>query len=358
MRLEIQEVQMNKTRSVWGSNRTPVVVRGKVVEVFRTASGLAPGSAVEIRYEHRARAGGSAETPDVPPSGQVVPAFLERRGTHYIPAARHLSFREPTEKQWKKYEMARVKAQEQALAAHSLRSPVPEVRPQVPEAVTSETLEETQPSVPREPSPATEVPSVPHLVSDDGSSPAMSTVSEVPAEAPAAAAEPAPRAEEATVSIETQEPAAEAALPVVEVNESTPLVQQTSAPPPPGPSVPTAAEAPTAEESITPMEVTASPQERAPAPATPVETPRPSPAMEGYSGIYLLIKKGESAHLEGRREEAVESYLLALERLRALKASQPDFQPFMVEYRMKDLQRRLKDLGVKEAREGAEKARP
>jgi hypothetical protein len=80
-----------------------------------------------------------------------------------------------------------------------------------------------------------------------------------------------------------------------------------------------------------------------------------SAAVEGYSAVYSLIKEGEAAHLAGKRDAAKEAYTLAREKLLKLKAEQPDFQPFMVEYRLKDLKRRLDDI---EAAEKSEKKTP
>jgi hypothetical protein len=116
-----------------------------------------------------------------------------------------------------------------------------------------------------------------------------------------------------------------------------------------------------ADEPITPLPVASTPQPDVPSPAPAPGTPSApvksaeAAAREGYSAIYSLIKKGEVAQLEGKRDAAKEAFILAREKLLKLKAEQPEFQPFMVEYRLKDLKRRLDDI---EAAEKSEKKAP
>lgn len=327
VRLEVEEVRVGGTSGVFGSNRTRVEARGRVIEVVWSASGLTPGAVVELRYDHRARGGAAAETPEILEPGRVVPAFLERRGGYYAPAARHHSFSEPTEAQWRKYELARVQAREAALAAAAIRPAewesgrgrqAAQEQTAVPAAPVAELREEVKPveraeeelALPRADEP------VPPVV------PAVEAI-EVPVIETEAAAVPGRAAAPGEVEIA----AGGGEVTVAEVVEPiTPQVVEVK----PAPE-PASAPAATAREARMPA----------------MESPA---AREGYSAVYLLIKKGEAAQLEGRRTEAKEAYVLAREKLLALKAAQPDFQPFMVDYRLKDLKRRLEDLEAAERR--------
>jgi hypothetical protein len=357
VRVEISDVQVAETQGIFGANRTRVSATGRVVEVFRSASGLAPGSQIEIRYNHQAQAGASAETPPILEPGRVVPAFLARKGNAYVPAARHLSFQEPTEAQMKRYDAARIQSQESLLV---------ETERRVRESLDNATQPAAQPA-----------PPVADLREDE--------VVPAPESAPTPAAPPIPSIEELPLPTET--PANEESSPapapraeaVVETNPQEPSAIRPEIVPPaaelapePSASVPipltqeTVPEVRAADEPITPVPMDSAPQPvfPSPAPSAPAPAPVLSPApvrraepaaVEGYSAIFSLIKQGEAAQLEGKRDAAKEAYTLAREKLLKLKAEQPDFQPFMVEYRLKDLKRRLDDI---EAAEKSEKKTP
>lgn len=352
VRVEVSDVQVAETRGIFGANRTRVSATGRVIEVFRSASGLAPGSLIEIRYDHQARVGASAETPPILESGRVVPAFLARKGTAYVPAARHHSFQEPTEAQMKRYDAARVQSREALLVETERRvresletsaQPAPPVADLREEVVVPAPESEPTPAAP--PIPAVEALPLP----------AETPVVEESTPAPVLRAEP-------VVETTPQEPSAIRA-------EVVPPEAEPSPAPPASVPVPeeTVPEVRAADEPITPLPVASTPQPAVPSPA-PAPAPAPAPgttsapvnsaeaaAREGYSAIYSLIKKGEVAQLEGRRDAAKEAFILAREKLLKLKAEQPDFQPFMVEYRLKDLKRRLDDI---EAAEKDEKKAP
>jgi len=322
VRVEISDVQVAETRGIFSSNRTRISASGRVIEVIRSASGLAPGSVIEIRYEHQARGGSSAETPPILQSGTTVPAFLARKGTHYTAAARHHSFSEPSSAQMKRYDLARIQSREAALADVERRLANLEPRPAAPAAPTAELREPAAP-VPAEssaetlPLPAAEPPQ--------------------PPVAEPAAPSPPPRAEPV---VETTPPApAEPVPPRAEI--ATPELPPAPAPAPePEPSAPVPP-----SEPITPRAIPAPPAtSSAPSPGSPPVASADDTAKEGYTAVFSLIKQGEAAQLEGRKEAAREAYIMAREKLIKLKAEQPDFQPFMVEYRMKDLKKRLEDL--------------
>jgi hypothetical protein len=155
------------------------------------------------------------------------------------------------------------------------------------------------------------------------------------AAAPQAPAEPAPKkAKKAKVAAQPTAPATQPA--------PAPKPQPAAAPPEPRTK-------PAAEPKDEPLEIQAVP----PAPAAPSEAPAPAPAADSnkalsdYADIYALIKKGEQFQIEGKKPEASSTYTKALEALLVLRASNPEFQPFMVEYRIRDLKRKLDALQQK-----------
>ncbi|NJK92502.1 MAG: hypothetical protein HC904_12125 [Blastochloris sp.] len=80
------------------------------------------------------------------------------------------------------------------------------------------------------------------------------------------------------------------------------------------------------------------------APATSVSTD-PSLDQDGitaYSLIYAKIKEGDSAADNKEPQTAIDIYRSALQDLERLKSSKPEFQPFIVEYRLRDLARKTK----------------
>jgi hypothetical protein len=111
--------------------------------------------------------------------------------------------------------------------------------------------------------------------------------------------------------------------------------------------------------TITPVE---SPSAPAPEPAPAAPNPAPTPARsientagrESYAEIYGQIKEGENAVLLGKTDQAKELFIQARKNLVKLKTDQPDFQPFMVEYRMRDVDKKLEALSTPPA----EKAKP
>jgi hypothetical protein len=346
VRVEISDVQVAETRGIFASNRTRVSATGQVIEVFRSASGLAPGSLIEIRYDHQARVGASAETPPILESGRVVPAFLARKGSAYVPAARHHSFQEPTEAQMKRYDAARVQSRESLLVETERRVRESLDNAAQPAPPVADLRGETDTPAPEsEPAPA--APSIPTI--EELPLPAETPAGEESSPAPVLRAEP-------VVETTPQEPSAIRA-------EVVPPEAELSPAPPASVPVPqeTVPEVRAADEPITPLPVASTPQPDVPSPAPAPGTPSApvksaeAAAREGYSAIYSLIKKGEVAQLEGKRDAAKEAFILAREKLLKLKAEQPEFQPFMVEYRLKDLKRRLDDI---EAAEKSEKKAP
>lgn len=183
---------------------------------------------------------------------------------------------------------------------------------------------------PKKPAKAALPPPLPESQSEPTPQPAPPAPAAPAAAAPQAPAEPTPqKAKKAQV----------AAQPVPAPKP------QPATPPEPRPK-PVPAEEPKDE----PLEIQTVP----PAPAiAPSETPAPAPAADSnkalsdYADIYALIKKGEQFQIEGKKSEASSTYTKALEALLVLRTTNPEFQPFMVEYRIRDLKRKLDALQQK-----------
>jgi hypothetical protein len=329
VKIEVTSVDVANTGGVFSSNATRVAATARVIDVIWSRSGLSPGATIEIRYAHRARGGSSAETPPILKAGSIVPAFLVRKGAVYETAARHHSFNEPTAAQWKKFDLDRVLAREAALT-----SVTPVLEPVLPRSPSVDVAV-------REPSP----PAPAETAAPPVAAPASPAVDDLPLPAPGAAstAEP-PRAEPV---IETAPVVAEP-LPLQTPDRQPPRTEPVATEPPPLPPQQGPTPSPVPEsEPIRPIAVQSS--ETAPPTITPPTSPMVVTAAEeagreGYSAIYTLIKQGEVAQLEGKATVAKESYIQAREKLIKLKAEQPDFQPFMVEYRLKDLKKRLDQI--------------
>jgi hypothetical protein len=71
-----------------------VVVKARVTSVVRSASGLRPGMAIEIRYSSTRHCEGWAGPRPIPvlDEDQRVFAYLRKAGSGYVPAARGASF--------------------------------------------------------------------------------------------------------------------------------------------------------------------------------------------------------------------------------------------------------------------------
>ncbi len=98
---------------------------------------------------------------------------------------------------------------------------------------------------------------------------------------------------------------------------------------------------------------------KTPAPAT---TPVPQPSaisltesdranMKSYADIYLSLQKADTAASEKDFDSAKSLYQNALQGLETLKSNYPEFQPFMVEYRIRDTGRKLEQLVLQASKE-------
>jgi hypothetical protein len=74
--------------------QTDFTVTAEVQKVERSATGLAPGRTITIRYSRRDYSppiAGPSEVPSLT-EGQISPAYLSKDGTAYVPAAGGYSF--------------------------------------------------------------------------------------------------------------------------------------------------------------------------------------------------------------------------------------------------------------------------
>jgi|GEM_PF-862946 len=203
---------------------------------------------------------------------------------------------------------------------------------------------------------------------------------------------PAPEVPPATVAVETPPPAAEPPPPPVEVivapapaRPQINLPESTSSkrgnalpelpavavetpkpveavspaadtPPPPPPA--TLPEAPqVSQPTPVPVQEPIAIAEVKPSAPVPEATPAaPDPAqpeakvddgLESYVVIYAMMKEGDDAENHGELKTARDAYEKANTQLQKLHQEKPDFQPFIVEFRLKDLRRKIDALNLK-----------
>ncbi|MDD5261265.1 MAG: hypothetical protein PHD76_05380 [Methylacidiphilales bacterium] len=203
-------------------------------------------------------------------------------------------------------------------------------------AISSETKPESPPTPPApEPPEPTVVQAEPATPTPEPPVPAAAPVIKTPDET-APPAPPAPEKQEAPVAVVQAEPkAAEPApaqpapTPPVPANEPEPIkiteVQPSPAAPP--------------AETKQP--------ETQPPPQTPSKAETNLQGMDSYAAIYSLMQEADAARTRNDNTNAKEIYQKALTQLQQLQQKQPDFQPFIVEYRLKYLQAKIDDLSKK-----------
>jgi len=80
------------------------------------------------------------------------------------------------------------------------------------------------------------------------------------------------------------------------------------------------------------------------APLAPSSAALDQEGLSAYSAIYAKIKQGDRAADSNEKELALNTYKETLLDLERLRNGKPDFQPFIVEYRRKDLARKISAL--------------
>ena len=381
LQIEVLEVTAEPAKGLFGGSMTKVKASARVIDVIRSDSGTPNGEVIEIRYEHAPKAGNSAETPPILEKDKSYPAFLKRTGKVFVPVARHLSFSPPSGVQMKVYEEARTRSREKALLASNPQPAAPVNIPVVVPSLLPPTAKPA-PVVETEPSPS--VQKATPVAEPVPAAPQTAGVEKSPAEPKAA--EPAPPEPEPSKLVrDSRKVRSSKAAAAKADSELTPAAAESGPLPtnnPPQAPAPAPAPAPTpapaaAVAAAPKNKPTPPPQPPAPQvsqvntpkpkeealpnipieapvtqPAEPAQKPAPPPSTEGaearkgYAEIYGLIKEGEAVQIEGKNDKAREIYTQAREKLLTLKSEQPEFQPFMVQYRIRDLEKKLEALSA------------
>ncbi|MDX2286160.1 MAG: hypothetical protein NW241_18475 [Bacteroidia bacterium] len=350
LQIEISEVATDADLGKRNGNGIRVRATARVIDVIRSDSGVVQGGTVVIAYVLSARAGNAAETPPLLEKGKTYPAFLEKKGGVFVPAARHLSFSPPSGIQMKVYEEARTRSREKALAQASRPAkagpeprvtttgplvaplmednanpqPTPVVRLSKP---LVETTPDDQPLPTASPDPTTPTALSESSPANPGDKPIVVPLNPLPRSQPQP--EVRPEAEPNPLTVETQRPAP------VRITQPTATVPANApapalAPQEAGESLPTV----TADEP--PAKVVALPP-----PPKPTDRSSEIVTRQNYADIYGIIKEADVLKIQGENDKARELYQAAKEKLLKLKEDQPEFQPFIVAYRLKDLDKKL-----------------
>jgi len=111
----------------------------------------------------------------------------------------------------------------------------------------------------------------------------------------------------------------------------------------PGPA-PEPEASPPAEEIIRITDYTPPPAPSPPATGPVSLTEVDQKNMKTYADIYSILRQADDARNTGDKNKAISLYRQALSSLQTLKEENPEFQPFMVEYRLRDTGRKLESL--------------
>jgi len=377
LEIKIIKVTLKDGGSMFSSN-SKVELEADVNQVFRSTSGLQQGSRIVINYTRKSQAGPMTLQPSIPREGQTVPAFLRKKSGFYEPAALHHSFEPLTSQQLmqlSKTSTARAMAIALPVSEPEKKQPKVELRPEPRvevEPVSSPTepmaivtapepapaLENTAP----EPTPAPKKVAAKPKKQPKVTEPIVITkaekekkVPDVPVIAeslPARPADPSPETSPETSPEPLPEPTPESKAKPALVAEkplnlplAEPIVIKTIQPTP----VPDA-EPKIATTKVTPIEKPAAPllsvlePPAATAPLAPSSAALDQEGLSAYSAIYAKIKQGDRAADSNEKELALNTYKETLLDLERLRNGKPDFQPFIVEYRRKDLARKISAL--------------
>lgn len=387
---EYLEIEINKVITDAGSSfyasSSRVTIEARVSKVFRSATGLVNGTPLTITYTRKSQAGTAILEPTTPQQGSVVPAFLRKKGNRYEPAALHHSFVPLTPQQLQVLNNLKIQPNQQTARVDVPKTQLKKITPPV-DSVTDIAPEPIpQPAVPVD---ISEIPIENHSTADtvvpalivteprpfiDGDQPivsplssantekeepiAISVIQEPMPEREIIAAEPtepdvtalqqeekiAQDVQNSSVQVEEKKSEQES-LPVAEVApivlKAEPIEEEKS-------TVETTVEtAQPAQIQVVPEPVQNTFNDQTPAAVAP-----PAPSSEGvdqdgvstYSMIFAKIKEADSAVEKNDFAAAKTRYESALIDLKKLKETKPDFQPFIVEYRRRDITRKLKAL--------------
>jgi hypothetical protein len=389
LEISISKVEIKDGASMFGSS-SKVEVQAEVTQVFRSASALKQGSRIVIAYTRKSAAGTNTLEPSIPKEGETVPAFLRKKGNRYEPAALHHTFDALTPQQL--IVLGKSGSAKPATPAESVKDPTP------PRMIVTAPEPEELPQEPRRPQPepvVAEPITIKPQPDPEPVKPQSVAVAEPPKSQPVPEATPKPTPEPVKIASQPEkprkytppivvtrpivvtkpEPAPDPQPPVAVIADPLPARQPepkvTPQPPKPEPIVVQTVEtAPPATEPIVIKKVdptptpkptqkpTPSPKPERPAPPlltatqAPAAVAPPAPAsapfdqegLSAYASIYAKIKEGDRAADSHETATALKIYKETLMDLEKLKVSKPDFQPFIVEYRQKDLARKISAL--------------
>lgn len=92
LEVEVESVDVRQAGGFFSTSGHRISATARVLKVYRTSTGLTPGSTIEIYYFRPSEAGTAPEHPEMLEEGTIYPAFLRARGKGYEPSAKHLSF--------------------------------------------------------------------------------------------------------------------------------------------------------------------------------------------------------------------------------------------------------------------------
>lgn len=351
LEITVSKVELKDGGSLFGSNSN-VQVQAAVSQVFRSASGLRQGRNIVIAYSRKSQAGPLSLQPSVPKEGQTVPAFLRKKGDVYVPAALHHSF-EPLTSHQLLILSENTKNRPTVTTTPVVERPEPpKPEPMAPRALIV-TAPQPEPAAEDTPTPKpvpTPAPEPKKAVAKTTPKPKVTepiiiteqekSTTETPVIAePLPARKPEPHPTPAVV-VAKAEPVAPAPEPIV--------IQKIDPTPTPKPTV-TAKVTPKPEKPA-PALLSVSESPAATAPLAPSSPQLDQEGLTAYSAIYAKIKEGDKAADNNEKDSALKIYKDTLLDLERLKVSKPDFQPFIVEYRQKDLARKISALEAEPAK--------
>ncbi|MDZ4787762.1 MAG: hypothetical protein SH807_02370 [Blastochloris sp.] len=389
LEIRVTQAQVKGAGSFYASSST-VELRAEVTQVFRSSSGLAPGNPITIRFKRKSQAGSATLEPSIPVEGKVVPAFLRKKGNVYEPAALHHTF-EPLSSQQlmvlsKSNPSKRIVSPPSPFTSPQKTTTASEEALLIP-AIAEPTVTETKSRLEVTGTEAVEITNSNTPDFTDASAPVIITSDTVPTtvidenlpergvvETPVAAQiieTSAPSREEPIVVTSpivvskpaTIEPSLAIINPEPELGLDTPINLESPSPTPvvvdqsgaiipssnKEPQVPTDAVEITPEQPLPTTTASAPLQTQSPAataPPAPASSSFDQDGVSAYSMIFAKIKEADSAYENSDFKTARSVYESALVDLKKLKESKPDFQPFIVEYRQRDIARKIKAIEV------------
>jgi hypothetical protein len=351
LEIKIIKVQLNDGGALFGS-ASKVVLQAEVAQVFRSSTGLQPGNSILITYKRKSEAGPLVLQPSIPKEGSTVPAFLRKKSPGYEPAALHHSFEPLTSQQLTALgKSAALKpAPKKTALTETKNKPETEAPPQL--IVTA-----PEPGAPPMAEPViqltdTEKPTptpTPEVKTKNKKQPKVTrpivvveTEKKTPSSESTVIADPLPDRKPEPIPAPLAEPIAQ--MEVATPSPEPLVIKKIEPKPEPVENIQPTAKAKPKTEQVAPPLITSSQPPAAVAPPAPASSSFDQEGLTAYAAIYAKIKEGDKAVDSKETENAIKIYKDILQDLDKLKTSKPDFQPFIVEYRQRDLTRKIAAL--------------